>query len=137
LHPGAGARVKRWAAEGFRGVGDAWVEAGGEAVILLGPAEEDDAESWRSAGYEPLTGVGIAAVATLMTSASAWVGNDSGMSHLAGALGMRGVVIFGPTRPRRWRPLGGRLTAIEIDGRSVAAVTQEVLAILGTPGTPP
>ena len=38
--------------------------------------------------------------------ASAFVGNDSGISHLAAAIGTPGVVLFGPTDPRRWRPLG-------------------------------
>ena len=52
-------------------------------------------------------------VGALLSRADLYVGNDSGVSHLAGAMGARGVVIFGPTCPEQWRPLGGALTVIE------------------------
>src|SRR5947207_1274820 len=52
LHPGAGSRAKRWTAEGFRAVADAWHERGGETVVLLGPAEENDVGRWRATGHE-------------------------------------------------------------------------------------
>ena len=41
------------------------------------------------------------------------VGNDSGPSHLASALGVRGVVLFGPTDLAIWRPLGQNTTALQ------------------------
>jgi len=47
----------------------------------------------------------------LFRSARAYVGNDSGASHLAAWGGLPSVVIFGPTDPVRWRPLG---SAVEI-----------------------
>ena len=50
-------------------------------------------------------------VAALLAHVDAYVGNDSGISHLAGAAGARGVALFGPTAARRWRPLGGRIAA--------------------------
>ena len=53
----------------------------------------------------------VAAIARL---AAAFVGNDSGVSHLAAAVGTPGVVIFGPTDPARWRPLGPAGTQIDI-----------------------
>jgi hypothetical protein len=46
-------------------------------------------------------------VVEALAGAAAYVGNDSGPSHLAGALGTAGVVLFGPTDPARWRPLVG------------------------------
>ena len=130
VHPGAGAGAKCWAADGFRRVADAWVAGGGEAVVLLGPAEEADGGWWHAGGYEPVTDLSIVEAAALIASAPSWIGNDSGMSHLAGALGRRGVVLFGPTRPQRWRPLGGTLVTVEFLGRSVEDVTREVLTIL-------
>jgi len=47
-------------------------------------------------------------VAAIARIATAFVGNDSGVSHLAAAVGASGIVIFGPTDPARWRPLGSR-----------------------------
>ena len=131
LHPGAGARAKCWAADGFRRVADAWIEGDGEAAVLLGPAEEEDAEWWQAGGHELVAGLSIMDAAALIASAPGWIGNDSGMSHLAGTLGRWGVVFFGPTRPQRWRPLGGRLTTVEFLGRSVAPVARHALDVLG------
>jgi ADP-heptose:LPS heptosyltransferase len=47
----------------------------------------------------------------------AYLGNDSGVSHLAGLCGARSVVIFGPTSPTVWRPLGPR---VKVEGFDVS-----------------
>lgn len=133
LHPGAGARAKIWPAEGFVKVADDWRHVGGEVAVLLGPAEEDDAGVWTRSGYEPIVGRSLVDAAALAASAPSWIGNDSGMSHLAGALGRRGVVVFRATRPARWRPLGGRLAVIECGRRSHQDVAREALALLSAP----
>jgi ADP-heptose:LPS heptosyltransferase len=54
----------------------------------------------------------LAQVAALLRCAALYLGNDSGISHLAGAVGTRGVVLFGPTDPRMWAPRGGRLRVL-------------------------
>ncbi|MGH7925902.1 MAG: glycosyltransferase family 9 protein, partial [Candidatus Binatus sp.] len=56
-----------------------------------------------------LKGLDLPTVAAVTRLASAFVGNDSGVSHLAAAVGTSGVAIFGPTEPARWRPLGRRI----------------------------
>lgn len=48
-----------------------------------------------------------------MTRVDVMVGNDSGPSHLASALGVTGVVIFGPTDLAVWGPLGDMTTALQ------------------------
>src|SRR5262249_11303616 len=98
-----------------------------------GPAETDEAPYWRASGHRVATDLGLDAVAALVAGASRYVGNDSGVSHLAGALGRRGVVLFGPTRPERWRPLGGALAALPFAGRATADVESEVSAALEPP----
>jgi ADP-heptose:LPS heptosyltransferase len=109
IHPGAGARTKRWDAAGFVQVAEWWRAAGGTVVEVAGPAE---------GGEAPLLGGAIARdwplpdLAGLLARTALYVGNDSGVSHLAGAVGAAGVVLFGPTDPRRWRPVAGRLVAL-------------------------
>ena len=49
----------------------------------------------------------------MLQMARAYVGNDSGISHLAGAAGTSGIVFFGPTKSAIWRPLGSGLRIIE------------------------
>jgi len=109
VHPGAGGRAKRWDAAGFVQVAEWWREMGGGVVEVAGPAEAED---------PPLLGSPIVRdwpledLAMVLARAALYLGNDSGVSHLAGAVGAAGVVLFGPTDPHRWAPLGTRLVAL-------------------------
>lgn len=106
---GAGAPAKRWQVEGFARVAAWWRERGGTVIDLAGPAEYD---------CPPLAGAAVVRerplveVVRVLAGAAAFVGNDSGPSHLAGSLDLPGVVLFGPTDPARWRPLARRLDAL-------------------------
>lgn len=111
LHPGSGGKKKRWAVEGFVHIARWWATQHRQVVILLGPAEEQEEELWSTVGTVEST-LSLWQVAALLSRSDLYVGNDSGVSHLAGAVGARGVVLFGPTNPEQWRPVGGALTVI-------------------------
>jgi ADP-heptose:LPS heptosyltransferase len=112
VHRGAGSPAKRWALDGFADIASWWRRSRGDVIELLGPAE---------AGEPPLTGAQTASgwalpdVAAVLGLADAYVGNDSAVSHLAGAVGTPGVVLFCVTAPSRWRPLSPRLVALRGD----------------------
>lgn len=113
LHPGSGGRKKRWASAGFSQVAHWWASRrNAKVLILLGPAEEQEAEGWRLVGQVE-SALSVWQAAALLSRADMYVGNDSGVSHLAGAVGARGVVLFGPTQPQQWRPLGGALVVLQ------------------------
>jgi len=131
MHPGAGARAKRWPVDRALALAEEWSRRGGEVTILCGPAEEDLVSQWQRTSYSVVTDVDLPSAALLLESALLYVGCDSGISHLAGALARAGVVLFGPTSPERWAPRGGRLWALPID-TSVA----DIVSILGEM-TPP
>src|SRR5262249_43380711 len=95
---------------------------------LVGPAERETEASIRSRfadipGAIVATDRPIREVAALLSGVRAYVGNDSGVSHLAGRLAPS-LVLFGPTDPAVWRPLGpavrilrsgeGRMETIEV-----------------------
>ena len=130
VHPGAGAVTKQWPGEGFLDVARMWVATGGEVAVLLGPAESAATPWWRATGLPLAVDLALVDAAALVASAPHWIGNDAGMSHVAGALGRQGVVLFGPTRPERWMPCGGALIPVRFADRSIAMVTPEVLAAL-------
>ncbi len=112
IHPGSGGQRKRWRAEGFWQVAEWWRNSGDrEVLILLGPAETEEVEYWCRYGHVE-TSLELPQVASILARATCYLGNDSGVSHLAGAVGVQGVVIFGPTRPEQWRPLGGGLQVV-------------------------
>jgi heptosyltransferase-3 len=81
---------------------------GKSCVVVLGPAEAGLEPRFRESGLPVLKDLDLPTVAAVARLASAFVGNDSGVSHLAAAVGASGVVIFGPTDPARWRPLSAR-----------------------------
>jgi ADP-heptose:LPS heptosyltransferase len=113
LHPGSGGRRKRWEPEGFRKVAEWWRQRKRDrhVLILLGPAEENETKEWRAVG-ETVTSLPLVQIAALLSRAELYLGNDSGVSHVAGAVGARGLVLFGPTQPHKWRPLGGNLSVM-------------------------
>jgi ADP-heptose:LPS heptosyltransferase len=128
VHRGAGAPGKRWASDAFAAVVSAWRRRGG-VIELLGPAEADD---------EALDGAVAARdwslpdVGALLRLADRYVGNDSGVSHLAGAVGTRGAAVFTSTDPARWRPLGTSIAAIRggAHDRASSRATARVLQAL-------
>ena len=111
LHPGAGSPRKRWPLAGFLDLA-ARIEARRlSPEFVIGPAEHDllaELERRSAVVHRPADGIELLG---RLRSAAAYIGNDSGASHLAGWAGRPSVVIFGPTDPARWRPLG---RAVEI-----------------------
>lgn len=127
LHRGAGADAKRWCSDGFALVAAAWRECGGCVIDLLGPAERAEAAL---TGTLAIRDWPLPDVAALLAAVEGYVGCDSGISHLAGAVGARGIVIFGPTQPRRWRPLGTSLVALAPRAGEAVVCAREVLGRL-------
>ena len=133
VHPGAGAVAKCWAASGFERVADRWHARGGDVTVLLGPAEVGMVERWRRTGHRLAHDLEILGAAARLASAPAYLGNDSGISHLAGVLRRTGVVLFGPTRPARWSPLGGALAPLDFTSRSPNDDAAAILERMGDP----
>ena len=126
LHVGAGARAKRWHATGYAAVATWWRAAGGTVLALLGPAEVDDRPP---PGARELRDWPLPDLAAVLARSNLYLGNDSGISHLAAAVGARGVVLFGTTDPERWHPFGNlvalRAAASGADGIPLQALPVE------------
>jgi ADP-heptose:LPS heptosyltransferase len=121
IHRGAGAAAKRWSPAAFAAVAARWRRSGGGVFELLGPAEADDAAM---DGAVVVREWPLLDIAALLARVDAFLGNDSGVSHLAAAVGARTVVVFTATASRRWRPLGPRVWATSHPsvGRVLAAL---------------
>ena len=108
IFPGSGSPAKNWPAHKFAALASNLSKRAGVAVIL-GPAESSLEPVFRGRDVPVLKDLELPTVAAIARLAVAFVGNDSGVSHLAAAVGTPGLAIFGPTDPARWRPLGGRI----------------------------
>lgn len=114
LQPGAGARAKAW--PGFGALSSRLRRAGVPVVALAGPADTEAVGQLLAAGglgeAEVARDWPLAQVAGLLTLARAAVGNDSGPTHLAAAVGCPTVALFGPTDPAVWSPMGPRVRVV-------------------------
>jgi lipopolysaccharide heptosyltransferase II len=107
IHPGAAFDTKRWAAEKFVGLA-AKLEARGLVPVFVGSRNEADIVN----GIVGLSGSGsfgwcdlsLPEVTALARKSKIFIGNDSGIAHIAAAAGTRVAVIFGSSNRRHWRP---------------------------------
>jgi heptosyltransferase III len=106
VHPGSGGLAKRWSRIGFRAVLERWRSEVGNADVVLGPAECSEIATWTIAGVRPVVPANVLDLARWLRRADVYLGNDSGASHLAAAVGRRGIALFGPSDDALWGPLG-------------------------------
>jgi heptosyltransferase-1 len=110
LNPGAGWGAKRWPAERYGRVARALAAGGVKSIINYGPGEEElarEAEAASEGAATPMQ-TSISGLIALTRRARLFVGGDTGPMHLAAALRIPVVAIFGPTDPARNGPYGTR-----------------------------
>jgi len=124
IQPGSGGQEKCWYVGNFLAVAAGLASKGFEVVFLLGPAEQErfgDATMSRINGVAPcLTDLSLTDVVGLLSCADAFVGNDSGIAHVAGAMGVNTAVVFGPTDPTAYKPIGPSVTVFAADMETFA-----------------
>lgn len=116
--PGSGSRRKNWPLAHYYEVSRAlgW-EYGLGVVWLAGPAEGEMLPYLeplaQAQGQLLLTNRPLARVARVLSHCRLYIGNDSGLTHLAAAVaGPEVLALFGPTDPRVWAPLGPRVRTL-------------------------
>jgi heptosyltransferase I len=110
LNPGAGWGTKCWPVESYGAVAAALPARGLAAVINYGPGEEELAHAVHQASGTSALPVkcSVGELIALSRRASLFVGGDTGPMHLAAALRVPVVALFGPTRPERNGPYATR-----------------------------
>ena len=116
IQPGSGSPEKCWPLESYLKLIEDIHAAGHRCKVLLGEVELDRWSAQEIRRIESATEAAHPAtysdlLAELSTS-SAFIGNDSGPGHLAGIIGLPTVILFGPTDPAIWRPLGPRVRTL-------------------------
>jgi heptosyltransferase III len=110
IHPGSGSVRKTWPVERFVALAERWE---GDLLFLLGPAEEERGVSRRiPSRFAVLRSRTIREAAETLARSALHLGCDSGTSHLAALCGTPSVVLFGPSDPAVWRPLGKKTTVM-------------------------
>jgi heptosyltransferase-3 len=107
IHPAAAFDTKQWATDKFALVADQIAARGFSVVTITAPNEAHIAEALKNNSRTPviaLTNLSLPEVAALLSRAGLFVGNDSGIAHIAAAVGAPSVVIFGSSNVAHWRP---------------------------------
>jgi ADP-heptose:LPS heptosyltransferase len=110
IHPGSGGDAKCWPRERFLTLGRTLKRNGLLPTFILGEAEQ---ERWGHKVVDDLKEefpwylhMGLYELAERMSRGRVYLGNDSGVSHLAAAMGIPVIVLFGPSNDAQWRPIG-------------------------------
>ena len=114
LAPGSGAQEKNWPEIFFRVVADWWCRrTGGAVVVIVGPVEDERGE-YQALRQEAVVArhLNLGQLAALLARSDLYLGNDSGVSHLAAAVNVASAVLFGPSNVRQWAPRGKQVTVL-------------------------
>ncbi|KPA13657.1 glycosyl transferase family protein [Candidatus Magnetomorum sp. HK-1] len=115
IHPGSGSSFKNWPFDRFIALAKSLRKKGKTIKWLIGPAENDyiyylnqNKESEKNI----LQVDQLEDVINVLDQANYYIGNDSGISHIAALTGVNTIVIFGPSDLRRWAPIGPNVKVI-------------------------
>jgi lipopolysaccharide heptosyltransferase III len=107
IHPAAAFDTKQWATEKFARVVEELDSSGLVPVAIAAPTEVHIVEELKRHSSAPvisITDLTLPEVTALAARARLFVGNDSGIAHIAAAVGAPAVVIFGSSNQTHWRP---------------------------------
>ena len=129
IHPGSGSFKKNYNPLFYRNLANVLRQSGYRKVgFIFGPVEEE------KMNREDFTGEWIEhpndvdALAGQLSGASLYIGNDSGVSHLAGFLGIPTIALYKTTDPKIWGVSGKKVTQISaVDEKSALSKIQECL----------
>lgn len=129
VHPGSGSPWKNWPAERFASFVKQR-DAAAPWLLVIGPADETAASPLLDLpGVVPVRDLPLRSLGALLSQAGLFLGNDSGITHLAAATGAPTLALFGPTDPATWSPLGPR---VEVLRSPDATMTGLALAVVAT-----
>ncbi|HEV8673410.1 MAG TPA: lipopolysaccharide heptosyltransferase I [Methylomirabilota bacterium] len=137
LNPGTGGAAKRWPPGAYRRLGDELaLRLSARVLLCWGPGEEALARAiagdLRAAAVIP-PATSIPELVALLRRTTLVVGGDTGPIHIAAALGVPTVALYGPTDARRNGPWGPRLVTVQSPtGRMDGIAVEGVLAAAET-----
>jgi ADP-heptose:LPS heptosyltransferase len=138
IQPGSGGLHKCWHPDNFLAVAEELRSIGFDVVFLLGPVEQARFSNATIKDINRvakcLTDLSLTQVVELLSCSDGFLGNDSGITHLAAGMGVRTLVVFGPTNPAVYKPVGPAVTVFTNSEEAFAdkpstALQQEVLDV--------
>jgi heptosyltransferase-2 len=143
LHPGSGSNKKNWPEEKWADLLAHLIHHTALKLLLVGGEAEGERLQRLAAALPPdrvrvAQSLPLANLGKLLEECAAFVGHDSGISHLAAAVGLPGLLLWGSTPEEIWRPPSERMTLIGssegLEKLTVTEVIQSLGPVLGRCG---
>ena len=117
LHPGSGSERKNWAEANWAELLRELVQTSSFELLLVGGEAEGDRLPRLAAPLPPgrvrlAQSLALVELAQLLQGCRAFIGHDSGITHLAAALGLPGLVLWGDTAEEIWRPPSKKMVVL-------------------------
>jgi ADP-heptose:LPS heptosyltransferase len=121
IHPGSGSFKKNYSPHFYLDLANVLRRSGYPKVgFVFGPVEEEKMNKEDFTGEWIERPNDVKALADLLSHASLYIGNDSGVSHLAGFTGTQTIALYKTTDPKIWGVLGKKVTHISADDEKSA-----------------
>ena len=130
IHIGSGSRMKVWPTGRFVQLSEKLIKMEGAKIILpIGPADERVAQEYfgliDSEAIIPIANLPLNELAAILKKCDVYVGNDSGITHVAAAVGIPVVALFGPTDPHVWGMRGDNVSVMYKGGLECSPCSRE------------
>ncbi len=126
VHPGSGGRGKVWPADRWAAV-IRWLrgELKRDVLLVLGEADDEARRALEPLDLPVASNLPLPRLAAVLECCALFAGHDSGVTHLAAAVGVPTLALFGPTSPAIWAPRGPNARVLEAGGpmESLAVTT--------------
>lgn len=130
LHPGSGSERKNWPIAHWRALCERLHDR--RLLLVGGEADRERLQQLRDDRMLIAEKLPLPILAAVLERAEAFVGHDSGISHIAAAVGTKCVLLFGPTDPRIWAPQNANALVLRgRDGNLAGIEPAEVARRLG------
>jgi len=131
VHPGSGSEKKNWPTEKFASL-SRWVvdELAAQLLVIRGEADEPAVSRLRElVGSRQMAVVGglkLVDLAAVLERCTLFLGNDSGITHLAAAVGTPTIALFGPESTSAWEPGGEHVSVLHFGENDVTLARQAI-----------
>jgi ADP-heptose:LPS heptosyltransferase len=134
IHPGSGSERKNWPLENWEELGNELLSADSgfrSMIVVSGEADEKQTQrlnaNWNNSRVRFATNRPLPELAAILGETTAFLGHDSGISHLAAAANATCVLLFGPTDPDVWAPIGENVRVIRAPDGDLSALKVETV----------
>lgn len=133
IHPGSGSSKKNWSVHKWGVLGLRLIDAFPEAELILVGGEADGEalkkikRCWPADRVREARDLALPLLAAILKECDFFCGHDSGVSHIAGAVGVRSLLLFGPTDPLIWAPANSTVRVVVAPGGSLEQLSESTV----------